>query len=922
MEGQAIHAESSTSRSRPPRPAPSTPSRSQGTKRRQSTPAETHDDSEEDAPPVELDEVSYHISDRSSHQLYVTLRTDVVGVQHYRGLVGRGEYVVLRRQPNNPYDSNAVQVINATGQQVGHVPRAVAAKIAPLMDHNLITVEGRMIGQNLDRSMHYKLKMDMLIYARPSHRYALEPELEWATPGQQGFERMRQAQAAQAAKGKGAGDGGGLSEQEAELGRLLNKLTEVKEEKKFANNVMSVLTADLDVANLPPHPSPPSLASGDLLVDLLPHQSQALQWMVEHENPVLPKKVGDAPVQFWARHAPEGKTQEYWVNIATKTPQVDNPTLGRGGIIADGMGLGKTLTTLALVLATRNSKPASPFSNATLIVCPLSVLSNWEKQIEDHVVIGKLKSYTYHGAGKGIGATALSKYDIVLTTYQTIAAEMPAPESSTPSGKGKKAKTTSASGPLLKVKWKRVVADEGHVMKNTKAKMTQAFGDLQAERRWVCTGTPIVNSAADLGTLLTCLRLCVPLDDPQIFKSLILRPIKAGSGEASRLLQAVVGQVLLRRTKESKDKKGKKLVTLPKIEYYQCPVKLDPETRKLYDDVQVESAKRFQESVATGGTGANVLSMLTRMRQLCLSADMIPADYLETLRNTDTLNAGPSVSISSLQPEQKDKLIEKLRQAIADQEECSVCFDVLDDPRITDCGHPFCLLCITEVINRQALCPMDRHPLSLNSLLELPPDIDLSLVEDNVVKPRTRSAKIAELVRYLKAFDANDKTLVFSQFTTFLDRVAGVLQEEGIPFCRFDGTMPAKKRQQVIAQFQTPVTGDNRDGNPVVMLISLKSGAVGLNLTAASNVFLCDPWWQSAIEAQAVDRVHRMGQRKTVRVFQLIAEDTIESKVLDIQKRKDDLVAKAFEKSGTREVKAAKKQGRFEDLKELFGVAK
>lgn len=133
--------------------------------------------------------------------------------------------------------------------------------------------------------------------------------------------------------------------------------------------------------------------------------------------------------------------------------------------------------------------------------------------------------------------------------------------------------------------------------------MTQAFGDLQAERRWVCTGTPIVNSAADLGTLLTCLRLCVPLDDPQIFKWLILRPIKAGSGEASRLLQAIVGQVLLRRTKESKDKEGKKLISLPKIEYYQCPVKLDPDTRELYDEVQVESAKRFQENVATGGVG-------------------------------------------------------------------------------------------------------------------------------------------------------------------------------------------------------------------------------------------------------------------------------------------------------------------------------
>jgi SWI/SNF-related matrix-associated actin-dependent regulator of chromatin subfamily A3 len=87
---------------------------------------------------------------------------------------------------------------------------------------------------------------------------------------------------------------------------------------------------------------------------------------------------------------------------------------------------------------------------------------------------------------------------------------------------------------------------------------------------------------------------------------------------------------------------------------------------------------------------------------------------------------------------------------------------------------------------------MDRHPIALASLLEVPPDAP-DTFEEHVISPSTRSAKITELVRYLKAFDSGDKTLVFSQFTTFLDRVAAVLQEEGIKFCRFDGSMPAKK---------------------------------------------------------------------------------------------------------------------------------
>jgi SWI/SNF-related matrix-associated actin-dependent regulator of chromatin subfamily A3 len=131
------------------------------------------------------------------------------------------------------------------------------------MDTRLITVEGRMIGQNLDRAMHYKLGMDISIYARPSHREVLEPELAWATPGQKGFEAMRAAEAAgqssqgstKKGKGKakagatglhGAGGGGvglpGADYNEEEMRRLLDGLKKVQEDEKQANGVMVRLT--------------------------------------------------------------------------------------------------------------------------------------------------------------------------------------------------------------------------------------------------------------------------------------------------------------------------------------------------------------------------------------------------------------------------------------------------------------------------------------------------------------------------------------------------------------------------------------------------------------------------------------------------------------------------------------------------------
>ena len=163
-------------------------------------------------------------------------------------------------------------------------------------------------------------------------------------------------------------------------------------------------------------------------------------------------------------------------------------------------------------------------------------------------------------------------------------------------------------------------------------------------------------------------------------------------------------------------------------------------------------------------------------------------------------------------------------------------------------------------------------------MLALPPDADFVEPTEKPQAPSIRSAKIDALIKSLQVFDKKDKTLVFSQFTSFLDLAAGALREARIEFVRFDGSMNAKQvsdiietrltgqRQEVIRRFQRPVKDSSKSGNPKVMLISLKSGAVGLNLTAASNVFLCDPWWQSAIEAQAIDRVHRVGFAYEIRV--------------------------------------------------------
>jgi len=129
----------------------------------------------------------------------------------------------------------------------------------------------------------------------------------------------------------------------------------------------------------------------------------------------------------------------------------------------------------------------------------------------------------------------------------------------------------------------------------------------------------------------------------------------------------------------------------------------------------------------------------------------------------------------------------------------------------------------------------------------------------------------------LNAAEDGHKALVFSQWTSLLDLIEPVLQQIGIPFVRLDGA--TRDRAAVVETFQG-------EAGPPVMLISLKAGGTGLNLTAADHVFLCDPWWNPAVEDQAADRAHRIGQERPVMIYRLVASDTVEERILELQQRK------------------------------------
>ena len=145
--------------------------------------------------------------------------------------------------------------------------------------------------------------------------------------------------------------------------------------------------------------------------------------------------------------------------------------------------------------------------------------------------------------------------------------------------------------------------------------------------------------------------------------------------------------------------------------------------------------------------------------------------------------------------------------------------------------------------------------------------------------PDGYSAKLDWLRERLPALVAEGRRmLVFSQFTRMLRLMQADLAALGLPWLTLTGDTPTARRGEVVARFQR--------GEAPLFLVSLKAGGVGLNLTAADYVFLLDPWWNPAVEAQAIDRTHRIGQTKEVFAYRLIAEDTVEEKVLALQQHK------------------------------------
>ncbi|MBU3075747.1 DEAD/DEAH box helicase [Clostridium estertheticum] len=416
--------------------------------------------------------------------------------------------------------------------------------------------------------------------------------------------------------------------------------------------------------------------------------------------------------------------------------------LGFGGILGDEMGLGKTIQAIAFILSNKGSK--------SLIVAPTSLIYNWISEFEKFAPTLKVAAISGPKDERVEIIKNIEKFDVIITTYNLLKRDLEN---------------------YATLKFDYCIIDEAQNIKNPHSQNAIAIKEIVAKTKFALSGTPIENSVMDLWSIFDFI---MPgyLYDEKMFSVRYHKKLKANP-EVLEDLNRLIKPFILRRRKKDV------LKELPDKIEKTLMVNLEHQQKKVYKTYANHAMELIKNKVKNDefkNSKIEILSYITKLRQLCLDPAVLLNDY----------SGG--------------------------------------------------------------------------------------------------SAKIEALVEHLhKCVDEQHKVLVFSQFTSVLKNIQKRLRVEGITFSYLDGSIPSKKRMDLVETFN--------DGEDPVFLISLKAGGTGLNLTSADVVIHFDPWWNPAVEEQATDRAHRIGQKNVVSVIKIIAKGTIEEKILLLQEEKKKLIS-------------------------------
>lgn len=661
--------------------------------------------------------------------------------------------------------------------------------------------------------------------------------------------------------------------------------------------------------------------------------------------------------------------------------------IGGGSILADDMGLGKTVQALALMMAHPSDDPKC---KTTLIVGPVSLLRQWNAEIKAKVKPEFAMSVGfYHGSERKKLSTfrSLSKFDVVLTSYTTLASEykrhfasflevaktMPRDDLEPDEDSG--GQTYDSPFFSADARFYRIVLDEAQYIKNKSSQTSRAACLVKGKYRLCLTGTPMQNSVDELYPIIRFLRV-KPYDEESKFKRDIAVPIKSTSDNfddydrlmSMKKLRAVLLAIMLRRTKTSKID-GKALLELPEKTVDLVYVTMGKEEEEFYKNLEggiQKSAERLL-NLDKPTLHMYILTLLLRLRQACIHEYLVKVGEMNAEEKSGGLGKWKSKwsLIQNMSDDAKRKVElgvgkgvnivakNEVKEATGEpQFTCPLCFDVVDESSIvifSSCGHMICDSCVltffeqhgiksSENSRREALCNSCNAPVTEDSLVDYAfyeqvvydgvtmeslqqrygsegkittlnsEKIARIIREHHGFKQSAKMTKTLDIIKDVTSRTFDEKVIVFSHFTTTFDMMAHALKQHNIAFLRYDGTMNIDLKNSVINEFY--------QGLVRVLLISLRAGNVGLTLTCASHVIIMDPFWNPYVEEQAMDRAHRFGQMKPVKVYKLLVRDSVEDRIMDLQVRKKELIGSALDETA---LKNSSHLGRSE-LGYLFGL--